>query len=121
MGDILEYSSSVIFDSIILILAGKKDMHESLDEFTFWPDTTTNSRVICPCASEKWMYNVVNTLARAYILDRIFFILSGNKDYLKVWNLRQIQPRALELAALERIKKFPYNWRNLVNTLAPSF
>ena len=24
-----------IFDSIILILAGKKDMHESLDEFKF--------------------------------------------------------------------------------------
>ena len=27
--------SSIIFDSIIFILAGKKDMHESLDEFKF--------------------------------------------------------------------------------------
>ena len=38
-------------------------------------------------------------------------------------NLWQIRPRAMELAALERIKKFPYtyNGRNLMNTLAPSF
>ena len=29
----------------------------------------------------------------------------------------------MELAALERLKKFPltYNWENLVSTLAPSF
>ena len=51
------------FKSIILILAGDEDMHESLDEFKFRPDTTTNSRVICPCASEQLMYKVVNTLA----------------------------------------------------------
>ena len=43
----------LFFDSIILILAGKKDMHKSLDEFIFWPDTVTNSRVICPCGSAK--------------------------------------------------------------------
>ena len=57
-------------------------MHESLDEFRFRPDTTTNSRVICLCESEKLMYNVVNT--SAYI-DLPFFILSGNEDNLKVW------------------------------------
>ena len=28
-------------------------MHESLDEFKFRQDITTNSRVICPCASEN--------------------------------------------------------------------
>ena len=39
-------SSSFIFDSIILILAGNEDMHESLNEFKFRPDTTTISRVI---------------------------------------------------------------------------
>ena len=49
-------TSSFIFDAIILILAGKKDMHESLDEFKFQPDTTTNFIVICPCASEKLMF-----------------------------------------------------------------
>ena len=47
---------------INLIRAGKEDMHESLDEFKFRPDTTTNYRVICPCTSKKLMYNVVNTL-----------------------------------------------------------
>ena len=56
------------FEMIILILAGNEDMHESLDEFKFWPDTTTNSRVICPCASEKLMYNVVNTLAPLFLI-----------------------------------------------------
>ena len=59
-------------------------MHESLDEFKFRPDTTSDSRVICPCTSEKLMYNVVNTLS-PYILDLIFFSLSGNKDYLTAW------------------------------------
>ena len=48
---------------IILILAGSEDMHESFDEFKFRPDSTTDSRVTCPCASEKLTYNVVNTLA----------------------------------------------------------
>ena len=54
------------FKSIILILAGKEDMHESLDEFKFRPET--NSRVICPCMSEKVMYNVVNTLAPLFLI-----------------------------------------------------
>ena len=38
-------------------------------------------------------------------------------------NLSQIRPRPVELAALERLKKFPkaYNRENLVSTLAPSF
>ena len=58
-------------------------MHESLDEFKFRPDTTTPSRVICPCVSEKMMYNVVNTLALAFLLDLLHF--AGNKDNLKVW------------------------------------
>ena len=51
------------FDLINFILIGKEDMIESLDEYNFQPDTTTNTRVICPCTSKKLMYNVVNTLA----------------------------------------------------------
>ena len=51
-------------------------MHETLDEFKFWPDTT-NSRVICPCVSEKLMHNVVNTLCLHF--------RSGSKDYLTIW------------------------------------
>ena len=54
-------------------------MHESLDEFQFRLDTTTDSRVICPWASKKSMYNVVITLAPSFF-DRIFFILAGRED-----------------------------------------
>ena len=57
-------------------------MHESLDEFKFRSDTTTNTRVICPCTSEKLMYNVVNTLAPLFL--RIFFIFAGKEDTHKV-------------------------------------
>ena len=43
-------------------------MHESLDEFHFRLDTTTDSRVICLLASEKSMNNVVNTLAPSFLI-----------------------------------------------------
>ena len=55
-------------------------MHESLDEFKFQPDTTTNSRVICPCASEKLMYNVVNTLAPLFLIGSSSFLQVGSGD-----------------------------------------
>ena len=61
-------TSSFIFELIILILGGNEDMHESLEEFKFQPDTATNSRVICPCASEKLMYTVVSTLAPSFLI-----------------------------------------------------
>ena len=82
-------------------------MHKSLDEFEFQPDTTTDSRVICPCASEKLTYNVVNTLAP--------LLLFGSSSYLQVTRTSitsrtslkfgQIGPRTAELAALERLEK----------------
>ena len=53
-------------------------MHESLDEFQFRLDITTDSRVICPWASEKSMYNVVNF--SSFILDWIFSILASKED-----------------------------------------
>ena len=62
------------FESIILILAGNEDMHESLDKFKFRPDTDT--RVICPCTSEKLLYNVVSTLAPSFLI--------GSSSYLQV-------------------------------------
>ena len=86
-------------------------MHESLDEFKFRPDTTTDSRVICPCASEKLTYNVVNTLAPLFLI--------GSSSYLQVMRtsitltsrtsskFRQIRPRTAELAALGRLEKSP--------------
>ena len=49
-------------------------MHESLDEFQFWPDTTTDSRVICPWAPENSMYNVVNTLVPSFLIGSSLFL-----------------------------------------------
>ena len=84
-------------------------MHKSLNEFKSWPDSTTDSRVICPCPSEKLTYNVVNTLAP------LFFIVSSL--YLQVTRtfitsrtsskFGQIGPRTAEIAALERLEKSP--------------
>ena len=39
---------SVVFYSILFILAGDEDMHKILDEFEFWPDQTADYRVSCP-------------------------------------------------------------------------
>ena len=36
-----------------LILAGNDDMHEILDEFEIWPDSTMDYGVSCPSAYEK--------------------------------------------------------------------
>ena len=62
------------FYLINLILAGKEDMYESLDEFKFRPDTTTNTRVICPCTSVKLMYNFVKTLAPLFLIGSFSFL-----------------------------------------------
>ena len=98
-----------LVDSIILILAGNEDMHESLDEFKFRPDTDTITRVICPFASEKLLYNVVSTLEPSFLI--------GSSSYLQVKRTSitsrksskfgQIGPRTAELAALERMEKSP--------------
>ena len=83
-------------------------MHESLDEFKFRPDSATNSRV-CPCASEKLMYNVVNTLAPLFLI--------GSSSFLQVTRttiksrpsskFRQIGLWTAELFALGRLEKSP--------------
>ena len=83
--------------------------HESLDEFKFRPDTDTNTRVICPCVSEKLLYNVVSTLAPSFLI--------GSSSFLQVTRISitsqmsskfgQIGPRTAELAALERLEKSP--------------
>ena len=36
------------FYQILFILAGNEDMHDSLDEFEFWPDSRTDYGVNCP-------------------------------------------------------------------------
>ena len=45
---------SVVFDPILLILAGNEDMHKISHEFEFWPDWTTDYGVSCPWASKKF-------------------------------------------------------------------
>ena len=84
-------------------------MHESLDEFKFRPDTTANSIVVCPCASEKLMYNVVNTLAPSFLIGSSSF-LQVTRTTIKAWassKFDHIRPRTAELAALERLEKSP--------------
>ena len=84
-------------------------MHESLGEFKFLPGTTTNTRVICPCTSEKLVYNVVNTLAPLFLIGSSSF-LQVRRTTIKSrtsWKFDQIGLQTAELAALERLEKSP--------------
>ena len=82
-------------------------MHESLDEFKFQPDTTTDSRVICPCVSEKLTYNVVNTLAPIFLIRSSSYLQVTRTSIISRTSSKfgQIGPRTAELAALERLEK----------------
>ena len=98
---------------LVLFLACNEDMDESLDEFKFRPDTTTISRVICPCASEKLMYNIVNTLAPLFLIGSSSY-WQVSKDIYNISDEFEIRPdrtnllpRTAELAALERLEKSP--------------
>ena len=84
-------------------------MHESLDEFKCWPDTTTNSRVICPWASEKLLYKVVNTLASLFLIKASSYWQVTRTSITSRTSSKfgQIVPRTAELAALEHLEKFP--------------
>ena len=39
---------SAVFDPILFLLAGNKNIHKCLNEFEFRPDPTTDSGVSCP-------------------------------------------------------------------------
>ena len=84
-------------------------MHESLDEFKFRPDTATNSRVIYPCASEKLMFNVVNTLAPLFLIGSSSFLQVRRTtiNSRPISKFDQVGPRTAELDALERLEKSP--------------
>ena len=63
--------------------------------------------------------NLVSTLAASFVIGSSSS-LQVTRTTIKAWsssNLGRIPPLALELAALERLKKTTYN---LVSTLAPS-
>ena len=81
-------------------------MHESLDESKFRPDTTINSRVICPCASEKLIYNVVNTLAPSFLIgsSSILQVLRTTITSRMSSIFGQIGQWNAGLAALERLE-----------------
>ena len=94
---------------LVFILVGNKDMHESLDEFQFRLDTTTDSRLFCSWVSEKSMYNVVNTLAPSFLIRSSLFLQVRRTTIISRTssNFGQIRPKTAELAALDRIEKFP--------------
>ena len=82
---------------------------KALNEFKFRPDTTTNTRVICPCTSEKLMYNVVNTQVPLFLIGSFSF-LQVRRTTIKSWmslKFDYIGPWTPELAALERPEKSP--------------
>ena len=84
-------------------------MQQSLDEFKFQPDTDTNTRVICPCASEKLLYNVVSTLAPSFLIGSSSYLQETKTSMTSQTSskLGQIGPRTVELAARERLEKSP--------------
>ena len=84
-------------------------MHKSLDELKFRPDTTTDSRVICPYASEKLTYNVVNTLAPLFLIRSSSYLQVTRTSITSRMSSKfgQIGPSTAELAALERLEKSP--------------
>ena len=84
----------------------------------------TPTPVICPCPSEKLLYNVVSTLAPSFLIGTFSYLQVTRTSITSRTSSKfgQNGPRTAELAALERLGKSPktYNGRNLVNTLAPS-
>ena len=74
---------SFFIRSSSFLLAGNEYMHEIFDEVKFRPNTTTDSRVICPCASEKLMFTVVNTLAPLFLI--------GSSSFLQVRRTRAFE------------------------------
>ena len=53
VGKTASSNSRMFFIGTFLILAGNDDMHESLDEFEIWPDSTIDYGVSCLSVYEK--------------------------------------------------------------------
>ena len=52
---------------VVLVIAGNRNMHLSLDEFKFWQDSTTDCGVSCPWAFWKSTYKLVSTLVPSFL------------------------------------------------------
>ena len=88
-------------------------MHESLDEFKFRPDTDTNTRVICPCASEKLLYNCFYS---SYTVTNI--VMYEEND----GNLKLALQFAKMILHIAREKLIPYEClRNVLQSLQICF
>ena len=74
-------------------------MHQSSDEFKFKSDPITDYRVTCPWASEKSMYNVVNTLALSFLIGSSSFLQVTRTTIKSRMSSKfsQIQPWTAEL------------------------
>ena len=48
VGKMASSNSQMFLIETFLIFAGNNEMHESLDEFEIWPDSTMDYGVICP-------------------------------------------------------------------------
>ena len=57
VGKTASSNSRMFLIRTFLILAGNDDMHESLNEFEIWPDSTIDYGVSCPSAYEKKQTN----------------------------------------------------------------
>ena len=104
MEESCEHSSSFIFDWINLILAGNEDMHESLIELKFRPDTTTNSELSALARLKNCCEH-----SSAYIFDWIFFIFQVTRTTNKSGqssDFGQIEPNDAELQPLINVR----NW-----------
>ena len=67
---------------ILFILAGNDDMHDSLEEFKFRPDVTTDCGVSCPLVSEKTPHRLIMGKNGVAIFSQLFLIKSFS--YLQV-------------------------------------
>ena len=102
-----EHSSSFIFDWLNLILAGNKDMHESLYEFKFRPDTTTNLQSYVPL--HIWKI-VVNTLAPTFLIrsSSFFQVTRTPNKSGQSSNFGQIGTKGCRVIALDRCQKLVF-------------
>ena len=69
------------------------------------------------------MNNVVTTLATSFLIGSPSFLQATRKPIISRmgWKFGKIGPGTYELAALERLEKYPYtnNGGNVVTTLVP--
>ena len=102
---------SAILDRIHFILAGNDDIHESLDDFEIWPDPTTGSHGNIKGYNGK---KVCHFFSAVFI--RSFSYLQVMMTCMRARrsvHFCQIGKLTAELAALERVKKFPYTYNGI--------